>query len=264
MSRKINLNSDMGESFGRYTLGNDEALMPLLTAANVACGYHAADPATMRSSVQLAKKHGVGVGAHISYPDLVGFGRRDMILSREEVADITVHQIGALWGFCQAEGVPLEHVKGHGYLGVKSWADEVTLGGIIDGMLSVDPNLILLTTSPFAVDQCQRAGIPCVAEGYVDLDFTPDGKVMIEKEKQGRDPATMADKAMEMFEKQQTQAIDGSWIDMPTQSICIHGDGPNAAEIATALRARFQAEGVQLVGLRELWDGEPGAAQAAE
>ena len=124
MTRKINLNSDMGESFGRYTLGNDEALMPLLTAANVACGYHAADPATMRSSVQLAKKHGVGVGAHISYPDLVGFGRRDMILSREEVADITVHQIGALWGFCQSEGVPLEHVKGHGYLGVKSWADE--------------------------------------------------------------------------------------------------------------------------------------------
>ena len=87
---------------------------------------------------------------------------------------------------------------------------------------------------------------------------------MIEKEKQGRDPATMADKAMEMFEKQQTQAIDGSWIDMPTQSICIHGDGPNAPEIATALRARFQAEGIQLVGLRELWDGEPGAAQAAE
>lgn len=264
MARKINLNSDMGESFGRYKLGNDKALIPFLTAANIACGYHAADPATMRSSVRLAKQHGVGVGAHISYPDLVGFGRRDMILSREEVTDITVHQIGALWGFCQAEGLTLEHVKGHGYLGVKSWSNAATLGGIIDGMLSVDPELILLTTGPFAVEYCHQAGIPYVAEGYVDLDFTPDGKVVIEKEKQARDPLEMADRALEMFEKQQALAVDGSWIDMPTQSICIHGDGPNAPEIATALHERFEGEGVEIVGLRELWDGEPGTAKAAE
>ena len=143
-THRVDLNADLGESYGLYKYGNDETLIEHLTTVNVACGYHAADPATMRSTVRLARHHGVAVGAHISYPDFAGFGRRRMELSEDEVRDITVHQIGALMGFCRAEGVEMQHVKPHGMLYLTAEVDRPTARGIVDGVKSVDADLILM------------------------------------------------------------------------------------------------------------------------
>ncbi len=200
--RTIDLNADMGESYGIYKLGNDEALVPHLTTINVACGYHAGDPATMRKSVRLAKAHGVGLGAHISYPDLVGFGRRRMDLSVDDARDITVHQIGALIGFCRAEGVELQHVKPHGPFFLAAEWEEPIARGMIEGIASVSEDLILLLAGPIAEEQCRRVGIRMVHEGYVDLSYDPKGVVIIEKAKQERDPADVARRAVGLVNNQ--------------------------------------------------------------
>lgn len=249
---RIDLNADLGESFGRYTLGDDAALIPYLTSVNVACGYHASDPATMRKTVCLARQHGAGVGAHVSYPDLVGFGRRRMDLSEEEVRDAVVHQIGALMGFCRAEGVEMQHVKPHGMLYLTAEVDRSTARGIVEAVKSVDPNLILLLAGDIVAEECERAGVAMVHEGYIDLDYAPDGTLQLPKERPSRDPAQMVERARTLVREQRARTTDGSWRDVPTQSICIHGDTPNAPEIAAAVRAAFEADGIRVVGLRAL------------
>jgi UPF0271 protein len=250
--KRINLNADMGESYGRYVLGNDEALIPYVCTIQVACGYHAADPGTMRRSVALARRHGVELGAHISYPDLPGFGRRRMELSEDEVYDISLYQIGALLGFCRAEGVQLAHVKPHGQLYLTGVRDRGTARGIARAMKAVDPELILLMAGPVVANECAELGVRMVHEGYVDLDYTPDGSLVLERAKQGREPEAIAQAAVTLAEKQGREAVDRSWLRIPTESICIHGDGPNAAAIADAVKNRFLAAGYKLVGLREL------------
>src|SRR5712692_5299934 len=151
-----NLNADMGESYGRYVLGNDEALIGFVDTIHVACGYHAADPGTMRRSVQLAKRFGVELGAHISYPDLMGFGRRRMELTESEVFEISVYQIGALLGFCRAEGVRLNHVKPHGQLYVSVIRDPGTARGIVRATKAVDPDLILVMAGDVVAEECAQ------------------------------------------------------------------------------------------------------------
>lgn len=252
--RRINLNADMGESFGRYSLGNDEALIPLVSTVHVACGYHAADPGTMLRSVQLAKRFGVELGAHISYPDLMGFGRRRMELSEAEVFEISVYQIGALLGFCWAEGVPLNHVKPHGQLYLTGVRDRPTARGIVRAVKAVDTDLILLMAGNLVAEECAEAGIHMVHEAYVDLDYAADGSLVLERAKQSRDPATIADRAVALIERQGREAVDGTWLSIPTQSICLHGDGPNAPELARAVRERIIGAGYRIVGTRELID----------
>ncbi len=254
-SSKINLNADMGESYGRYVLGNDEALIPFVTSIHVACGYHAADPGTMWRSVQLAKRSGVELGAHISYPDLMGFGRRRMELNENEVFEISVYQIGALLGFCRAEGVALNHVKPHGQLYLTGMQDRATARGIVRAVKAVDPDLVLLMAGSIVAEQCAELGVRMVQEGYIDLDYTPDGSLVLERAKMPRDPETIAARAVALLAQQGREAIDGSWLDIPAKSICVHGDGANAPEIARAVRDRIIAAGYQIVGLRELADG---------
>jgi 5-oxoprolinase (ATP-hydrolysing) subunit A len=249
--KRINLNADMGESFGRYVLGDDEALIPFVDSISVACGYHAADPGTMRKSVELAKRHGTELGAHISYPDLPGFGRRPMQLSEEEVFEISVYQIGALLGFCRAEGVPLTHVKPHGELFLAGVRNPVTARGIARAVKAVDPDLILLMAGENVAQACASVGVRMVYEGYVDLNYNPDGTVKIERAKQSRQPQAIADLAVALMQKQGRRLADGSWLKVPTQSICIHGDGPNAPEIAKAVRDSLIAAGYQIAKLRE-------------
>lgn len=253
--KKIDLNADMGESYGIYRIGNDEELVLHLTTVNVACGYHAADPATMRKSVRLAKEHGVGLGAHIGYPDIMGFGRRRMELTEDEARDMTVCQIGALLGFCQAEGVELQHVKPHGPLYLAAVWEEPMARGIAEGIASISEDLILLLAGPIAEEQCKRAGIRMAHEGYVDLNYDPQGVVVIEKAKQTRDPAEMARRAVDLVERQGIEATDGTWLEVKTQSICIHGDSPNAPAIAASIRAGLEAEGYEISGLRSVIDG---------
>jgi 5-oxoprolinase (ATP-hydrolysing) subunit A len=251
-AKTVNLNADMGESYGRYVLGNDEALVPFVATIHVACGYHAADPGTMLRSVRLAKHFGVELGAHISYPDLMGFGRRRMELCENEVFEISVYQIGALLGFCRAEGVALNHVKPHGQLYITGLRDRATARGIVRAVKAVDPELILLMAGDIVADQCAEVGVRMVHEGYVDLDYASDGSLVLERAKMSRDPETIATRTMALLERQGRETIDGSWLKIPAQSVCVHGDSPNAPEIARAVRDRVVASGYRIVGLREL------------
>jgi UPF0271 protein len=247
---KVNLNADMGESFGRYTLGNDQALIPFVNTVHVACGYHAADPGTMLRSVQLAKLQGVELGAHVSYPDLMGFGRRRMSLSEDEVFEICVYQIGALLGFCRAEGFELTHVKPHGELYLTAVRDKDTARGLVRAVKAVDPNLMLLMYGPIVTTECKRAGVAMVHEAYVDLDYNPDGSLVLERKKAARDPSTIAARAVDMLQRGGVNAIDGSWLEYPVESICLHGDGPNAVELAKTVRQGIINAGYELVTLR--------------
>jgi UPF0271 protein len=250
--KRINLNADMGESYGRYVLGNDEALIPFVATVHVACGYHAADPGTMLRSVRLAKHYGVELGAHVAYPDLMGFGRRRMELSEDEVFEISVYQIGALLGFCRAEGVPLNHVKPHGQLYLTGVRDPATARGIVRAVKAVDPELILLMAGDVVAAECAAAGVALVREGYVDLDYGADGGLVLERAKQSREPEAIGARAVALAERQGRETIDGTWLTIPTQSICVHGDGPNAADIARGVRRSLEGAGYEIVGIRAL------------
>lgn len=247
---RINLNADMGESFGRYRLGVDEQLIAHVDTIHVACGYHAADPLTMLHSVQLAKRFGVELGAHISYPDLAGFGRRRMGLSEDEVFGISVYQIGALLGFCRAEGVQLTHVKPHGELYLTGVREEATARGIVRAVQAVDPSLALIMSGDLVARHCEQLGVPLIHEGYVDLNYNPDGSIALERTKVHRDPAEIAQRALRMLEQSGAEANDGSWLSFPVQSICLHGDGPNPVEVARAVRTAIVEAGYKLTGIR--------------
>lgn len=249
--RRVNLNADLGESFGRYLLGNDEALMPYINTAHAACGYHAADPATMLRTAQLAKRFGVELGAHIAYPDLLGFGRRRMSLTEDEVFEISIYQIGAMLGFCQAVGIPLTHVKPHGELYLTGVRDQATARGIVRAVRAVDERLALIMYGPIAAAECEQHGVPMIHEGYIDLDFGPDGAIVLERRKAARNPDEIADKAVRLLEEGGLAATDGSWLPFPVQSICLHGDGPNAIELVQTVRTRLMEAGYELVGLAE-------------
>jgi 5-oxoprolinase (ATP-hydrolysing) subunit A len=252
MTRKINLNADMGESYGRYTLGNDKELIPFIRTANIACGYHAADPGTIHASVKLAKEHGVEIGAHISYPDFMGFGRRRMDLNEQEVFEISVCQIGAVLAFCRAESVPLNHVKPHGQLFLTGVKDCATARGIVRAIKAVDPSLLLIMYGEIVASECAAAGITMLHESYVDLDYNPDGSLILDRVRGSRDPAGVAKNALSLVERQGRSAIDGSWLDLPTQSICLHGDMANAVDLARSVREALIAAGHQVVPTREL------------
>jgi UPF0271 protein len=263
-AKRVNLNADMGESYGRYVLGADEALIRHVDSVNVACGYHAADPGTMLKSVMMAKRHGVELGAHIAYPDLMGFGRRRMSLSEDEVFEISIYQIGALLGFCRAVGVPLTHVKPHGELYLTGVRDPATARGIVRAVRAVDPGLALLMAGPLLAETCTALGVPMINEGYVDLDYNADGSLILERTKAGRDPESIATRAVRMLEHGGCDAVDGTRLDIPVQSICLHGDGPNAAQLAAVVRRRLVEAGFEPVGIRSfLAEASPATGCAA-
>jgi UPF0271 protein len=252
VSRAINLNSDMGESYGRYTLGNDRGLIPYVSSVNIACGFHAADPGTIHATVKLAKEFNVEVGAHIAYPDFMGFGRRRMALTEQEVFEIGVYQIGAVLAFCKAENVPLNHVKPHGQLFLTAAHERATARGIVRAVKAVDPNLLLILSGPIVAAECAAARITMIHEGYVDLDYNADGSLYLELKRGARDPATVAANAVSLVERQGREAIDGSWLEIPTQSICLHGDMANAVELARAVNETLVKAGHRIVSTRAL------------
>jgi len=231
---RVDLNADLGESYGRWTLGDDAALMPHLTSANVACGFHGGDPHVMRRTVALAAGHGVGIGAHVGLPDLIGFGRRRLAVSPEELADYVTYQAGAVRAFAEAEGVALRHVKPHGAM----YSMVVDDGELAQALCETVAVLgVALLMPPELGPAAGAAGIRLVPEGYVDLDYDAGGKLILERVKQPRDPAETARRAVAF-------AREGS-----VESICIHGDGPNAVELAAAVRAALAEAGVEVAPL---------------
>ena len=252
MALKVDLNADMGESFGRWTLGNDEALMPYLTSANIACGFHGGDPHVMRRTVQLAIEHDVGIGAHVALPDLLGFGRRRMAVSPVELRDYVLYQTGAMAAFARAAGGRLQHVKPHGALYTMVQGDPELAEAVADAVAEAGDGIILLLAGKTVAAAAAKAGVRFVPEGYVDLDYAGDGSLVIERVKQVRDPETMAAKAVRLVTEGKVKTLDGSDLELEARSICVHGDAPNAPEIAGAIRRALEDAGVELAPLAEL------------
>lgn len=232
----IRINSDMGEALGLHSFGNDEALMSIIDEANVACGYHAGDPDTMDITVALAKEHGVKVGAHPGLPDLVGFGRRAMVMRPDEVENIIHYQVGALSSFLNKHDMPLNHIKPHGAL---------------YGMLARDPELTLAALKvaksygvPFMGPQFgeqhhrygEELGVPIIEELYVDLNYDSDGELVIVRRPEHTSPEAASARVKRVLEDGKVATLDGSLFTPRFQSICVHSDTPNAVEVATAVR----------------------------
>ena len=252
----IDLNCDMGESYGRWTLGHDDEIMPYLTSANVACGFHGGDPHVMRHSVEMAVQHGVAIGAHPGLPDLMGFGRRRMEVTPQELKDYHRYQVGALAAFVQAHGQKLQHVKAHG-IQYFMFEENLALGRASgEQVVELDPEIILMTMAMTKYDTEVRKikGLRVAAEGFADRVYADDGQLV--SRKLGKDalvtePAKAADQAVRMVMENKVRTISGKVIDVKVETICIHGDGPTAEKLVPAVREALVKAGAIVKPLRD-------------
>ena len=232
----ITINCDMGEAFGLYRIGDDEGLMPLVSVANVACGFHASDFNHMRKTVQLAKQHHVKVGAHPSLPDLQGFGRREMKMSREELANCIIYQVGALKGFLEAEGMPLNHIKPHGSLYGMAARSEAMAQAVCDAADIFRTPLMGMIGTQHEIVYPAR-GHALIAEYYADLEYNDDGSLIVTREHDAVDPEQAASRCLRAIAEGKTRSINGRDVAVRADSICVHSDTPNAVAVAQAVRA---------------------------
>jgi len=252
---RININADMGESFGNYSFGSDSDLMREVPTANVACGFHAGDPRVMRETVAMALEHGVEVGAHVGLPDLMGFGRRWLEVSAEELHDYTLFQIGALDSFLRAAGGRMTHVKPHGVLYRACGERPEYAEALIEAAASIDPELRIIVGGNAAVEAGRGRGVRATNEGYVDLDYRDDGYPVIEQKKLPKDPNDVAERAVRLATAQRVRVKDrGEELTVDVPTLCLHGDTPNAKEIARAVRAALVDAEVEVVGLADAMD----------
>jgi UPF0271 protein len=247
--RIVDLNSDLGEGFGAYRLGDDAALFPLISSANVACGFHGGDPRVMERTVAAAAAHGVGVGAHPGFPDLVGFGRREMAATPEEVRTDTLYQIGALEAFCRVAGVPLRHVKPHGALYNRAVWDVEMAEAIVAAVAAYDRSLIFLAQPGTALfTAAEAAGLATAREGFADRAYHADGGLVSRRVPGAviEDPEAAAERALRLVLDGRVATIDGGELSLQIDSLCIHSDTPGAVEIAGAVRSRLDEAGVAI------------------
>lgn len=251
----VDLNCDLGESFGNYKCGMDDEVIPYITSANVACGFHASDPVVMQKTVQTAKKNHVCVGAHPGYQDLVGFGRRNMVLAPAEITAIIQYQIGALSAFCTAAGVKLQHVKPHGALYNMAVKDEKLAMAVCEGIASIDQGLILLGPAHSQlILAAEKCGLPTANEVFADRAYEEDG-TLVPRSRPGavitdRDAAIA--RVIQMIKKGTVTAITGKEISVEADSVCVHGDSPAALEFVRSIHAALQAEGIDLAPMKEV------------
>jgi UPF0271 protein len=228
-------------------MGDDAAMLSIVSSANVACGFHAGDPAGILKTVKAAVERGVVIGAHVSYPDRVGFGRRDMdVTSSELIADV-IYQIGALQGIAAAAGSKVRYVKPHGALYNRIANDAKQGQAVIDGIKAIDPSLVLMGLAGAPIlELARKSGLAVVAEAFADRAYTPQGELVSRREAGAvlHDPQEIAARMLQLAREGTLTAIDGSTIGVDAQSICVHGDSPGAVAIAAALRQRFEAEGI--------------------
>jgi UPF0271 protein len=238
--KTIDLNCDMGESYGAWRMGDDRALMPLITSANVACGFHAGDPSTIRATVRLAVDHGVAVGAHPSYPDLQGFGRRVMQISAQECYDLVVYQAGAVEAFARAGGARLHHVKIHGMLYNVAAKDAALADAIVRATKDLGGGVMLYALSGSAMmEAAQRHGVRAVAEVFGDRSYQSDG-TLTPRSRPGAmitDESASVAQVLMMVEQGKLRSLDGVDVPVDPGTLCLHGDQPDAVRFATALRA---------------------------
>jgi len=247
---QIDLNSDMGESFGRYKLGNDELIMKYISSANIACGFHAGDPHVLKYTIQMAKEAGTSVGAHPGLPDLMGFGRRTMDVSPDELYDFCVYQIGAVRAFCRALDVPLQHVKCHGILETMTTRRPELAEAVADAVKDVDANLVYMTIAGTRLYQtCKAAGLRVAGEVYGDRAYNDDG-TLVSRKLPGSlitDADSVVERINRFLDTGSMPTYEGGTVQVDAQSICMHGDTPGAAEMIRALRENIDKKGVRVV-----------------
>ena len=252
---KVDLNSDLGESFGAYTIGLDSQVVQYVSSVNVACGYHAGDPLVMDKTVAAAKAAGVAVGAHPGYPDLMGFGRRNMVCTPAEAKAYVQYQMGALLAFCAAHGVALQHVKPHGALYNMAAKDEALAAGIAEGIASVDKNVILLGLAGSKLLSAGRAaGLRVASEVLADRAYQADGS-LVPRSKPGaviHDADEAIARTVRMVKEGKVTAITGEEVAIEAHSICVHGDNPDAVEFVRRIRAKLEAEGVTIAPIAQI------------
>ena len=253
----VDLNSDVGEGYGAWSIGADRELMPLITSANIACGFHAGDPDVMRATVDLARRHGVAVGAHPSYPDRQGFGRRRMDLTPAEIEDAVLYQIGAIYAFARAVGVPLAHVKPHGALYNYAARDPAAAEAIARAVRSFSSELIMVgLAGSLLIEAARAAGVPYAAEAFVDRAYAPDGSLR-SRTLPGAvltDTEAAVAQAVGIVRDGAVRTPEGS-IAVHADTLCLHGDTTGAAQFARAVREGLIAAGVQLRPLKDVVSG---------
>ena len=253
MTARIDFNCDMGESFGSYKLGQDEEVIKYITSANVACGFHAGDPQWMRHTVKLAEEHGVAVGAHPSFPDLQGFGRRNMLLTSAEAKDDVMYQIGALKAFTRDHR--LQHVKPHGAMYNMAVDGGDLAKAINEAVLEIDPGMVLivLAGSPWA-GVAREMGLRVATEAFADRALNPDG-TLVSRSKPGsviHDLDEVVERSLKMVTEGRATAITGEEVEVQADTLCLHGDTPGAVEMARAVRNGLRDAGVEIVRLNEM------------
>ncbi|QSP93807.1 5-oxoprolinase subunit PxpA [Marinobacter salinisoli] len=238
----MKLNCDIGESYGAWTMGQDEAVMPLIDMANVACGFHAADPVVMRNTVALALAHDVEIGAHPSYHDLVGFGRRSISHTAEEIHALLLYQLGALDGICRAEGTEIRYVKPHGALNNDMMRDDELLLSVARAVASYRRDLPLMipvtcrhTEQRTLIESC---GVPVLLEAFADRAYTDEGLLLPRSETGAvhTDPETIVAQARSFADKRGVTSHSGQWLELPADSLCVHGDNEAALQAVKAIR----------------------------
>ena len=245
----IDLNSDLGEGFGVWQLGDDDAMLGIVTSANVACGFHAGDPAGLLRVCRSAAERGVRIGAQVSYRDLAGFGRRFIDVAAEDLVADVVYQIGALQAIAAASGTTVSYVKPHGALYNTIVTDREQAAAVAEAVHLVDATLPVLGMAGSAFfDEANRRGLRTVAEAFADRAYRPDGRLVSRREPGAvlQDPAAIAERVATMVTSGQVTAIDGSRIKVSVESVCVHGDSPGAVQIATAVRDRLEAGGADV------------------
>jgi UPF0271 protein len=253
---EIDLNADVGESFGAWTLGEDAALIPLVSSVNIACGFHAGDPRTIERTVQLAVAAGTAVGAHPGYPDLAGFGRRAIAMEPADLEATVLYQVGAVAAFARAAGTELRHVKPHGALYNRAAIDRGTAAAIARAVRRCSSALVLVgLAGSVLLDAAEEAGLRSAAEAFPDRGYDAEG-TLVPRTRTGAlvdDPAAVAARAVSMARDGSVTAIDGSRLTIRAQTLCMHGDRPGAADRARAARQALQVAGVAIRPLQPAW-----------
>ncbi|MCK4402288.1 MAG: LamB/YcsF family protein [Dehalococcoidia bacterium] len=252
---KIDLNCDMGESFGAYKLGFDEEIIKYVSSANIACGFHAGDPVVIQRTIRLAKTYGVKVGAHPGYPDLLGFGRRNMAVAATDVKGYLIYQIGALQAFARVEGLELQHVKPHGALYNMAVKDPKLAQAIAEAVRSLDKGLILVVLAGSAwVNIAKEQELRVAGEAFADRAYSADGS-LVPRSQPGaviKDKKEVAERVIRMIEEGRVKAITGEDVTIKADTICLHGDSPGALELAIHLRSALGDRGIKVVPLEEI------------
>ncbi|GAB6146567.1 5-oxoprolinase subunit PxpA [Desulfocicer niacini] len=249
--KTIDLNCDMGESFGAYKIGMDDQVMQYISSANIACGWHAGDPVVMDATIQMAVQHKVGIGAHPGYPDLLGFGRRKMAVSAHEISQYLIYQVGALQAFCRVHNATLQHVKPHGALYLDAVESRETATAIARGILALDPTLKFVALAGKKGETMRQVGeelgLNVVYEAFPDRAYTPEGTLVSRKEKGAviSDPNLVASRAMDMANGF-VVAVDGTRIDLQTETLCVHGDNLDAVNLVKTIKITLESHGFKV------------------